>query len=123
MFQLPCPLGFKVAAAKWTHEDPQVSALCCKGGERSWIAQKRLGYSWMYVQGSFSMAKTAFLVLAAIQKEPHKGGVSAAFKYCMSSRTGAARSYLWEPRRCMGYLKVKRILFKYGKLQELACIS
>lgn len=84
MFQLPCPVGFKVAAGKWMHEDPQVSALGCKGGKRSWIAQKRLGHSWMYVQGSFSVAKTAFLVLAEIQKEPHKGDVPAGFKYCMS---------------------------------------
>lgn len=92
MFLLPCPVGIKAAAGKWMHVDPQVSALGCRGGERSWSAQKRLGHSWMYVQGSFSMAETAFVVLAKIQNDPHKGGVSAGFKYHMSSRTVAARS-------------------------------
>lgn len=32
----------------------------------------------VYVQGSFSVAETAFLVLAEIQKDPHKGGVLLA---------------------------------------------
>lgn len=42
--------------------------------------------------GVFSVAETAFLVLAEIQKDPRKGGVSAGFKYCTSSRRVAARS-------------------------------
>lgn len=44
------------------------------------------------MQGSFNVAEAAFLVLAGIQKDPHKGGVSAGFEHCMSSRTVAARS-------------------------------
>lgn len=32
----------------------------------------------VYVQGSFSVAETAFLVLAEIQKDPNKGGVLLA---------------------------------------------
>lgn len=42
--------------------------------------------------GVFNVAETAFLVLAEIQKDPRKGGVSAGFKYCTSSRRVAARS-------------------------------
>lgn len=60
VFQLPCPVGFNVAAGKWMHEDPQVSALSCNGGERSWIAQKRLGHSWIYVQGASVWLKLHF---------------------------------------------------------------
>lgn len=88
------------------HEDPQVSALSCNGGERSWIAQKRLDHSWIFVQGSFSVAEAAFLVLAGIKKDPHKVGVSAGFEHCTSSRTAAARSELWEPQRCVSYQEV-----------------
>lgn len=55
------------------HEDPQVSALSCNGGERSWSAQKRLGHSWVHVQGSFIVAEAAFLVLDEIKKILIKG--------------------------------------------------
>lgn len=39
---------------------------------------EELGSLMVYVQGSFSVAETAFLVLAEIQKNPHKGGVFLA---------------------------------------------
>lgn len=62
----------------------------------------------------------AFLVLAEVQKDPHKGDVSAG---CMPSRAVSARSQILEPLRCMSYLETLRNQCRIQQLPEPPCAS